>query len=71
MNIFHGGYWRDLFDNIWNKTWGKIRPAHQGKHQAGRAKPHDWRAKLQARRKAERQQRRAVRLQAAGKKHRA
>ncbi len=39
-------------------------------YQAGHTKPHNYRAKLQAKRKAERRQRRAVRLQATGKKHR-
>jgi hypothetical protein len=39
------------------------------KHELGRRRPHGWRRELNARRKRERQHRKRVRRQLAGRKH--
>jgi len=66
------------FRSIWNALGDKIRRGDisprghgEGKHRRGKQRPRNWRIQLNARRKAERQHRRRVQLQANGRKHRA
>ena len=64
LNNFWG-----LFDIFRRKFNPRTQAAGEGKHTKGRQHPANYRRDLKRKRKAERQHRRRVQLQAKGKKH--